>query len=315
MKTKAIFSLLVALAILVLIIVFKLFSSASDYEGISQQETVVGGLKYYHKSKNEIDKRTIYVLNKIRQEKRVLYQTSNTYVDQISLSSNRKFIAAIETEGFAKSGLLIVNPKGKIVKVIGQDVRKYVWSPDGDKIAYITGKYSEDGMGFLSSGLYLFDLNNGQVTQIAPKAYYVNWVNFDSCVYYYDLRKVFRYDPATEKTKETVYYGINFSPDGKYYTTSSSEEDYEIYSVKTNQPIASLLSLKLKDLEMRPNWAPNFNHHLLIIKNDYEIDPRDTADIGKPRLKRILGIKQTKYEIYDIEKDKIIKEWIEKPEK
>jgi WD40 repeat protein len=255
----------------------------------------------------------------------VIYETKKDYIRErgVSVSPNGKYVAAIETTRgvtppgehdysvLPKNFLVFIDVDGKEITRLDEDVRKYSWSPDGNEIAYITGTYSEDGdIGFKTTGLHIFSLEDGNKKEVAPKAYYVNWVSFDSCIYFSDLRKVFKYDPVTAKTEETPYYGINFSPDGEYYTTSSTEEPYQVYSTKTNQPVTERLLARFKHWTYLPSWNLDYEHHLEIVEIDYIVHP---DDVGKP-IYRTEGIKQKKYAIYDVEKDQIIKEWVEKPE-
>lgn len=316
MRREFILSIMRVMGLLVISTVtlaFELLHSGNAAGFIGEDQIVIGGIKYYHEWKNDVDKKNIYILEKKTEQKKLIYQTQKAYIDQISVSPNKEFIVAIETDESQENSLVMINPKGEIKMRLEQDVRKYDWSPDGNEIAYITGRYSEDGIGFVSDGLYVFDLNGGQIKQIAQKAYYVNWVAFDGCIYYYDLGEVFRFDPIRGIAERTPYHGLNFSPDGQYYTTSSMEQNYEVYSTKTNEPVTDRLSARFKDYKIRPNWIPDQDHCLLILRVDYDFAPRDTINTGLPKVKKILGIKQRKHVIYDIENDKIIKEWVEKP--
>ncbi len=239
------------------------------------------------------------------------------------ISPNDQYVAVIETKAgvlppgahdfsvLPKNSLVVIDPDGNEITRLDDDVRKLSWSPDGEQIAYITGTHKEGGAGFKTTGLYLFDLRDGSKTQIAPRAYYVNWVSFDSCIYYWNFRKVFKYDPVASKVEETPYHAINFSPDGRYYTTSSPESDYHVYCTETNQPLTERLLARFSDLEqISPTWAPDQPHHLFLIRVEEIVSP---ADAGRA-IQASLGIKEIEYTIYDIETDSIIKEWTEKPE-
>jgi len=229
------------------------------------------------------------------------------YVDWISVSPNRKFIAGIEPQDSITNTnrLQIISSEGEVIYSIDDDVRKFSWSPDGEKIAYITGTYEED-KGFISTGLYIFSLKDGSKKQIAPRAYHVNWATFDSCIYY----EGFKYNPVTGKMEETQYHGINFSPDGRYYTTTIPEVGFKVYFTETNQPVTERFSARFKDLRFMPTWAPDHDHCLQIKEVDFIVDPIIPGKRGGI----IVGVKQKKYTIYDIETDQIIKEWTEKPE-
>jgi WD40 repeat protein len=298
--------------------------------GVGEHEEVVGGIVNYHETKFQDDPRNIYIVNKITGDKRFIYQSPKAYVDWISVSPNREFIAGIEPEDSTKNRLLIIDPKGNITHLIIDDVRKYDWSPDGEKIAYITGTYYEGGVGFMTTGVWIFNLRDHSKTQIKKDfphqtvkttggelfeggGFQINWTEHDSNIYIQDFGHVggvYRYNTKISKSEKVDYKGIDFSPDGKYYARSIPELDYQVYLAETNEPVTERLSARFKDLRFLPTWVPDEKHYLQIVKVDFIVEPVIPGRQGG----KILGVRQKKYTIYDIETDQIIKEWIEKPE-
>jgi WD40 repeat protein len=296
---------------------------------VGEHEEVIGGIVNYHETKFRDDPRNIYIVNKITSDRRLIYESPKAYVDWISVSPNRKFIAGIEPEDSIRNRLLVIDPQGNVMNVIPDDVRKYDWSPDGNSIAYITGTYYEGGVGFMTTGVWIFDLNDKTKIQIKKDfphqtvktaggelteggGFEINWAQHDSNIYIQDfgyLDGVYRFNTKIGKSEKVDYKGIDFSPDGKYYAKSIPELDYQVYLTETNQPVTERLSARFKDLRFVPTWVPDEKHYLQIVEVDFIVEP-----VPGRRGGRILGVKQKKYTIYDIETDRIIKEWVEEPE-
>jgi hypothetical protein len=296
---------------------------------VGKHEEVVGGIVNYHETKFQDDPRNIYIVNKITGDKRLIYQSPKAYVDRISVSPNRKFIAGIEPQDSTRNRLIIIDSEGNVKCSIDEDVRKYDWSPDGEKIAYITGTYYEGGVGFITTGVWIFDLRDHSKTQIKKDfphdtlkmagrepfeggGFEINWAKHDSNIYIQDfgyVGGVYRYNTKIGKSEKVDYKGIDFSPDGKYYARSIPELDYQVYLTETNQPVTDRLTARFKDLRFPPTWVPDEKHYLQIVEVDFIVEP-----VPGRRGGRIVGVKQKKYTIYDIETDRIIKEWVEKPD-
>ena len=264
-----------------------------------------------------IDSYGIHKLDTRTDSKKVIFNTAGMYKVSFSISPSDTVIAVLITERgvvppgehdysvLPKNLMVFIDPEGNEITTLDEDVRKFSWSPDGEKIAYVTGTYDED-KGFMSTGLYLFDLTDGSKRQIAPRAYYVNWAVFDSCIYY----EGFKYDPTTGKTEKTSYHGINFSPDGKYYIALSSMEYPRLYISASNEEITDQVKLKLGYVPR--SWMPQEKHHLHAVKIDYEPRSEDTVTSGRPlaMIKVERKVIQKTFFIYDVETDQIIKEWM-----
>jgi WD40 repeat protein len=289
-----------------------------------------------------LDSRGLQRLDTERNERKVIFDTSGLYQVSFSISPCETVIAVLVTERGVvppgahdystppKNSLIFISPEGKQIAKLDEDVRKYAWSPDGDKISYITGTYYEGGVGFKTTGVYFFDLKDRSKKQINKDfphptmkdyeggGYGINWAVHDSNIYIQEFEYLggnYRYNTKTGKTEKVPYKGIHFSPDGKYYLALSSMEYPRVYMSSTNEEITERVKSRLGDVPW--NWIEDQEHHMLAVKVDFEPSALDSIGPGKPKaMKKVeRKIRQKTYFVYDVEKDQMIKEWVEKPEK
>ncbi len=268
---------------------------------------------------------------------KIIFNTTGMYGVSFSLSPSDTAIAVLITKRgvvppgahdysvLPKNSLVFIDPDGNEITRLDDDVRELSWSPDGEKIAYITGTYYEGGVGFKTTGVWIFDLGDGSKTPITidfphPElrgyeggGFEINWARHDSIIYIRDfgyLAGIYRYDTRVGKSEKVDYKGIDFSPDGKYYSSYLAELGYHVYFTETNEPVTERVHARFKDLRFPPSWAPGHDHCLQVAEVGFLVEPYTPGRRGR----EVLGIKQKKYTIYDIETDSIIKEWVEKPE-
>jgi WD40 repeat protein len=288
-----------------------------------------------------LDSKGIHRLDTKSNERKIIFDTSGLYGVSFSLSPSDTVIAVLVTkEGVTppgahdysilpKNSLIFINTEGKEIGKLDEDVREFTWSPDGEKIAYITGVYDEGDIGFRTTGVYIFDLKDGskkKITKDFPHptikdfeggGYDINWAVHDSNIYIQEFEQLggnYMYNTKTGKTEKVPYKGIHFSPDGKYYLALSSMEYPRVYVSSTNEEITERVKSRLGDVPW--NWIPGQKHHILAVKVDYEPSPSDSIRLGRPKaiVKKVeRKIKQKTFFLYDVEKDQIIKEWVEKP--
>jgi len=285
-----------------------------------------------------IDSKGIHRLNTKTNEEKIIFDTAGLYKVSFSLSPSDAIIAVLITERgvtppgehdysiLPRNSLIFINPEGKRIAKLDDDVREYVWSPDGDKIAYITGTYREGKM-FKTTGVYIFDLRDGskkQITKDFPHptmkdyiggGYDINWAVHDSNIYIQEFEPLggnYRYNTKTGKTEKVPYKGIHFSPDRKYYLVLLSEDSPHLYVTATNQEITEQVTSRFGYLPQ--SWIQDRKHHMLAVKVDYEPSALDSIGPGKPKVWKKVErkIRQKTYFVYDVEKDQIIKEWTEK---
>ena len=329
------------LAALVAIIVFASSTKIAKY-------VYFGGPDYFWKiSKEILDKKRLYRLDVNTNEKKLVYQAEEDFILEISVAPSDTLIALlVMQEGVTppdtfdytvlpKNSIVFINPEGKQIAKLDEDVRKFSWSPEGEKIAYIIGTYYEGGVGFKTTGVWIFNLRNGSKKEIKKDfphptikdlkgkdieggGYDITWAVHDSNIYIQEFEYLggnYMYNTKTGKTEKVAYKGIHFSPDGKYYLALSSMEYPRVYVSSTNEEITEQVKSRLGDVPW--NWIPDQKHHMLAVKVDYEPSALDSIGPGKPKaMKRVeRKIRQKTHFVYDVEKDQIIKEWVEKPER
>lgn len=137
----------------------------------------------------------------------------------------------VRTYYFEASILQVLDLSGRLLASL-PDVRRFAWSPDGTKLAYITGKHHEGGRGFIPNGTWVHDLPTQASRQIDAGSIDVQWAHWDGGLYVdrgYTPEspgvRVDRFDPATGALSRTARKGIHFSPDGAYYYRPGEEGD------------------------------------------------------------------------------------------
>ena len=270
----------------------------------------------------------------------LVYRGKKDYIDtyMTGLSPDNKHMAIVEIkEGITeksdykvlpRNNLVICDINGNVNHMIDDDVRKLSWSPDGSKIAYITGTYHEGGRGFRPTGVYIFDIINGSrkpITKDFPHStrlegvsggYAINWAVHDGNIYIMESDSRggnYMYDVRSGKTRQVDYKGINFSPDGKYYLAIIPEGGNYLYESTTNIDISAMVKPVIGGLPF--SWLSDRKHHLKTTKIIYEAEPGGKADSGRQRamLASERKIKEKRFFIYDVEKSEIVDKWIEKP--
>jgi len=156
-------------------------------------------------------------------------------------------------------------------------------------------------------------------------AYEINWAEFDNKVYlvtykraFNYVRRIFQYDPLTEKMTLTDYQGIDFSPDGEYYFVPSNPEaetEFQLYETATNKEIKGFKSQLKKQIDREgilkiTDWLRRRDSSLLVSVILYE----KTSTVKVSEKEYAIPTEKSKIQsitnfIYDIEKDQVIKEF------
>lgn len=172
----------------------------------------------------------IYKIDLKDSTREVIYRGVNLRMDKLTLSPDYKYIAAIKGSGsFIKTNemLIITKDEGKEVVTFKDDIRKYTWSPDGGKIAYITGEDIES-RGLNSTGVWVYDIAKNEKKKVAVKANDIEWLPIGD-IYVIDYEKKYDkkkkgeiiynslvYSYKDKVNKEHKLKGVKFSLDGKY---------------------------------------------------------------------------------------------------
>ena len=161
-----------------------------------------------------------------------------------------------------KIGLVVVNPDKPINSNMVfsglTGVNDLVWDLDGEKITYIEGNADPDYT--LGKKVISLDISTGRKNLILPESpdkVFENlaWASFDGNLYleitvklkHGRHRGVFRFDFEKKEEIPTPYFGLNFSPNGKYYFVESEEgSTARLFLRETNEEI------KLEDKGIKP---------------------------------------------------------------
>ena len=290
-----------------------------------------GGPDYFWKiSKNIEDKKRLYRHDVSTNERKMIYETHKALITDIRVSSSDTIIALVVKEGgvtppgehdysvLPKNSLVFIDVYGNEITTLDDDVRKLSWSPDGEKIAYIAGTYYEGGVGFKTTGVYIFDLRDKTKKQIKKDfpfeplrgfeggGYEINWARHDSNIYIRDfsyLGGIYRYDTTTGKSEKADYKGIDFSPDGMYY---KAIEGTHVYLTATNEDITSQLIAKFGPEWSRVAlaWVFDKGHCLHVVNHILEPVVIGKFSSGKDRW----GYPVKHNVLYDVEEDRLVKE-------
>ena len=267
-------------------------------------------------------------------EARTVFNTAGLYMVKFTLSPSDTTIALLITESgytppeehysteLPKNHMVFTDTAGKEIARLDEDVRRYSWSPGGQKIAYITGTYYEGGVGFMVTGVGVFDLRSGAKTAINRThphpslkdyeggGYEIYWAPHDSSIYIEDFGYVggsYRYDTKTGKTEQIPYLSVNLSPDGRYYIGPQGEgyDSLQLYRTATNDEVFERFWRRFGRPEARHsiNWVFDRGHVL-------HVTTRQTvfAEGKEHTFANALGMEMTCNVLYDVEKDEIVKE-------
>ena len=224
-----------------------------------------------------------------------------------------------------KNSLVIIAVRGDATTTIEDDVQKFSWSPDGEKIAYITGTYYEGGVGFKTDGVWIYDLKDKSKTKIEKDFPHktiegfigggieVNWARHDSNIYIEDfdyLDGVYRYNTTTGRSEKLDYAGIDLSPDGKYY---KEIEGIRVFRTLTNEDITPQLVQRFGPEWSRValTWVFDKGHCLHVVRQT--AIKKAEYSWAYPEVHNVL---------YDVEEDRVLREvtllpsrWVAGPDK
>ena len=299
--------------ILILVSLF-LVDSAFAQIGITEQcynkdqkRLVYGGRLYYAYigSSNASIRKSVFLLDFDTIQEQTLWLTEQPSIGNIRISNSGDKVSFIEYQQrqevspeqanyitqalengemvnkyyYSNAILRVMTIQAQEVKNINY-VREYVWSPDGNKIAYITGDSYDGGLGFKTTGTWIYDLTTDETKKIYDAGLAVFWAAFDNNLYiwYPDQPEVRRYNVGTDTLESTSYKDIYFSPDGQYYYSPGREgTEVDFYLTQTNASIkagsAILSNLKVA---FPLAWSPN-SKSLLIPRT--EVDPATNSNV------------------------------------
>jgi hypothetical protein len=279
----------IILLVIINIIFFKLPSHAffENYDDVKKIGYFGGREFSLSLSRNEdrsTPRRMLYKLNFSNGSKEIFFSSKNT-LSQIELSPNKLNISVKENirSGFNKefaNKLLIFNLKGELIHEIKKGkgegaIMSYVWSPNGNKIAYIAGyeykvERKDTVYNYESNGLYIYDLEKEAETKISDFAYELKWAKFNGNLYFGSYLDTYKYDVKNKKIEKINYKSTNLSPDGKYYAILNiplgegilSNAFFEIYS-NENEKLYELSTQRERNIYVRDLFWCGDSKHLI----------------------------------------------------
>jgi hypothetical protein len=199
---------------------------------------------------------------------------------------------------FEESQLLIIDLDGVVVDRIS-NVRRYAWDPRGRQIAYVTGAYNENGIGFETTGTWIYTLSSRENERIYPAGIDVQWARWDGNVYIYDPYdrdrpdvRVLRFDPVTEQLTTSTHRGIQFSPNGRYYYEGGTGgTPLRVFETATEAEVGVDLSIPSPDQGRAATSAAGwFDDDVLILPSPVPGDKGDFLyDVRTGALRHVTG--------------------------
>lgn len=281
-----------------------------------------------------IDPKGIHRSDADGQSQKTILNTSEMYGVSFSVAPSDTLIAILITErGVVPPGtgsysvlprnwLLLIDRNGKEITRLDDNVRKFSWSPDGERIAYITGTYYEGGVGFMTTGVWIFDLRDESKIRIEKDfpheaidgfiggGFEINWAQHDTNIYIEDfdyLDGIYRYNIIAGKSEKVGHQGITFSPDGQFYLASLTEcsSGIRVFRTATHEEITDQIDARfgggVSDQSM--NWVFDQGHLAHYFKEEYKFASENDRQLGRASSSKIA------YNVlYDVEKDEIVKE-------
>ena len=160
---------------------------------------------------------------------RQLYQDENLIFsfEAIKRSPDGTYVAALGTVNnifqneqgvnYIKTLLVVVDTNANIV-FKDEDSQAFDWSPDGQKIAIVSGRKYADKDAPTTERLWILNIDTKQKSFIAPTdAIEIQWSKFDNNIYLKERSQVSVIETATMRKELTRYKDIHFSPSGRYY--------------------------------------------------------------------------------------------------
>jgi hypothetical protein len=300
---------------IIVVIVIVTLSSSLLLGGMSEERTLL-----FRTPNNN----RVYVLNPWTLQKELLYECAeNSWLHDLKVSPSGKYIGIIKTERgvtppgshelsvLPRNSLVIIDTAGNEIARLDEDVRKFSWSPDGEKIAYIAGTYYEGDVGFIPSHVGIFDVGAGTSEVIMrgrDLGREIRWARHDGNIYMICPGYVCRYDVRRGTFEEMPpWHSLDLSPDGRYYIWpfELGNDSLRLFRTRDNTEMTDQIRARfgdeLRDISME--WVFDRGHMAHVVKYEYEFANERARRLG--RAERVVVAYNV---IYDVEADRIIKE-------
>lgn len=253
------------------------------------------------------EERRVVVMDPASGTERVVYRSTADGAYGLSISPGASRLALIEMTRVPEgpqpnfsNRLVVLDRSGAVVATIEDDVRVFTWCGD-DCAAYITGRYSEDGVGFHARGAFVRSPLAGKSTEISgvPPPYQIVWAPFDSAIYMRSTRGiVFRAALSGGSAVATEHKGIAFSPSGTYYLHGEVGDSTRLYETATNRRVPLPVS---RTLGQPAGWVFDQGDYLLFGRRlpPRVVTPGEGIKRGPPG--------PAEYTIYDVNARRVVR--------
>ncbi len=275
--------------------------------------------------KRHTDKRTLLRGDLVSGRTQVLYRSPLDVVSTVRVAPEGRFTAALETEvdgdyrSPPRNQLVILDPTGQVVHRVDRDVQTYIFSPDGQRMAYVVGRWYEGGVGFLPTALYILDLSTWQERRLpeVTSPYELHWLQTEDedsllsrTLGEQPPGRVMRYDLRRRRASVEPAGAFHISPDGRYVLRRADEliaegrcrADQEVcIEVRERQSGRAMPLPEARETGDAVDWVYGRGHLLLFSRQQRE-RRTTTATRGRRRIEgqRVLGVREAENTVVDV---------------
>lgn len=203
--------------------------------------------------------------------------------------------------------LVILDNQGKNLRRLDNDVKEYVWSPDGTKVAYLSYIPCDPDYSLkCPAGVWVYDIPGSALTKIGERGYDLVWAKYNDCVYVREYRKSSVWCSNQDSLCPTAVQGIHFSSDGEFVIYEPIYEDDTPRGLFRSRDFQDITASLPTDLGAMGGWVFNSGHYLLFTKTDATVI---TEGDGPVKVIKSRTIHSIKHSIYDPEQRKIVRQF------
>jgi hypothetical protein len=218
---------------------------------------------------NPEDSSEVQLFDYATKQTRAVFRSQKGAVYEVLVSPYFSRIAVVETTAATAgedrytqlpvNSLVVIDADGNVLRSVDRDVRRVVFSPDGESLGFLTGSYYDGGIGFKPGGAFTLDVESGEVEAIpdVDLPYEIEWAR-DGGIYLKVLAleggpAVWRYDVRSQTLTESPGGAFHLSPDGAF----SLQLAYETVESGECEPQRGVDSC-LRVVDRRTNQAVEF---------------------------------------------------------
>lgn len=176
---------------------------------------------------------------------------------------------------------LMIFQNDTLIFSIEEMIRDYCWNDVTGELVFLTvSEKKHSGLGAPADGVGIFDplkLSYNRLFNIEKhiNIFQLNYANFNNTIYAMGLsdeRNIYHLDIRNKKLELTPYKGMNFSPEGKYYTNFSFEgEPIVLYERATNHQIWNSTSSEFLNFPRFVGWVIQNERCFLYLQGQFRV--------------------------------------------